>query len=176
MSSLKSSDEPKDEEFWRFSLDFYDHPGIAEALIVLQDRDGRNVNLILFALWLGISGRGSLDDVLLEAAAQTACTLGNDIVAPLRALRRKLRHHPDGDVQQLRTAIKALELAGEKLIQQRLARLCACAQTSTPLPDRVAVARSNLALYLGPEGVRSAEAAVILTAIATFCSGSPRPA
>lgn len=161
-------DSPEDEAFWRFSLAFYDHPGVAVALIALQDRDGRNVNLMLFALWLGMSGRGSLDGGLLSTAAQTADTLGGEIVEPLRALRRKLRDHPDGGVQKFREHIKTLELAGEKLIQQRLARLCPRARTSIPVADRVAVARSNLALYLGPEGVRGPEAAVILTAIAAF--------
>lgn len=166
----------EDEEFWRFSLAFYDYPGVAEALIALQDRDGANVNLILFALWLGISGRGSLDAGLLAAAAQTAGALGGEIVEPLRALRRKLRDHPDGDVQKLREAVKALELAGEKLIQRRLALLCPRAQTSMPLADRIAAARSNLAVYLGPEGVRSAEAAVILAAITAFAGAPQKPA
>jgi uncharacterized protein (TIGR02444 family) len=50
-------DEPenpaKDEELWRFSLAFYDRPGIAESLVALQDRDGCDVNVMLFALWLG---------------------------------------------------------------------------------------------------------------------------
>ena len=57
-------DEPEktsqDEAFWRFSLAFYERPGVPDALIALQDRDGFDVNLILFALWLGISGRGLL--------------------------------------------------------------------------------------------------------------------
>ena len=168
MNSRKSSEDPTDQEFWRFSLVFYDYPGVAEALIALQDRAGANVNLILFALWLGISGRGSLAGGLLAAAAQTAGALGGEIVEPLRALRRKLRDHPDGDVQKLREAVKALELAGEKLIQQRLARLCPPPRSSMPPSDRVAAAGANLAFYLGPEGVRTSEAAVIRTALAAF--------
>jgi uncharacterized protein (TIGR02444 family) len=47
----------EDEAFWCFSLAFYERPGVADALIALQDRDGFDVNLVLFALWLGISGR-----------------------------------------------------------------------------------------------------------------------
>ena len=167
---------PEDEEFWRFSLAFYDQPGVAGALVALQDRDGRDVNLMLFALWLGISGRGSLDGGLLAAAAQTAGRLGSEIVEPLRALRRKLHKHPDGDVQKFREAVKALELAGEKLIQQRLFRLCLPLQTSMPLADRITAARRNLAVYLGPEGVRSGEAAIILDAITAFAAAPQRPA
>ena len=48
----------EDEAFWRFSLAFYERPGVADALIALQDCDGFDVNLVLFALWLGVSGRG----------------------------------------------------------------------------------------------------------------------
>ena len=39
--------------FWRFSLALYARPGVAEALIALQDRAGLDVNLILFGLWVG---------------------------------------------------------------------------------------------------------------------------
>ena len=57
----------EDEAFWRFSLVFYERPGVADALIALQDRGGFDVNLILFALWLGISGRGLLGGDTLAA-------------------------------------------------------------------------------------------------------------
>jgi len=35
------------EAFWRFSLALYARPGVAEALVELQDRAGRDVNLQL---------------------------------------------------------------------------------------------------------------------------------
>ncbi|MGC2412860.1 MAG: TIGR02444 family protein, partial [Stellaceae bacterium] len=41
------------EAFWRFSLALYARPGVAEALIALQDRAALEVNLILFGLWFG---------------------------------------------------------------------------------------------------------------------------
>src|SRR5437762_2439039 len=157
----------EDEAFWRFSLAFYERPGVADALVALQDRDGFDVNLILFALWLGISGRGPLGDAL-ASAERVAGALRSDIVEPLRSLRRKLRHHPDGDVQKLREGVKALELAGEKLVQERLARLAASGCAKTCPGDRRAAAHSNLALYLGSEGVRSKEAAVIEDALDAF--------
>ena len=73
--------------FWRFSLAFYARPGVAEALIALQDRAGFDVNLILFGLWVGLSGRGRLDGELLAAARRATERLRTEIVAPLRALR-----------------------------------------------------------------------------------------
>lgn len=156
------------EAFWRFSLAFYERPGVAEALIALQDRDRFDVNLALFALWLGISGRGALDSALLAAAAEANSTLRSEIVEPLRKLRRKLRRHPDGDVQELREGVKALELAGEKLIQARLARLAGSGSTRAPPEARRAAAHANFAFYLGPGVVRSKEAASVKEALDSF--------
>jgi uncharacterized protein (TIGR02444 family) len=48
--------------FWRFSLMLYRRPGVAEALIRLQDERGHNANLILFGLWLGLCNGACLDD------------------------------------------------------------------------------------------------------------------
>jgi uncharacterized protein (TIGR02444 family) len=158
----------EDEAFWCFSLAFYERPGVADALIALQDRDGFDVNLILFALWLGISGRGRLGGNALVASKRVAGTLRSEIVEPLRNLRRKLRHHPDGDVQRLRERVKELEIAGEKLVQERLARLAGSGCAEPDPGGRRTAAHANLALYLGGERVRSKEAAVIEEALAVF--------
>jgi uncharacterized protein (TIGR02444 family) len=157
-----------DEAFWRFSLAFYERPGVPDALIALQDRDGFDVNLILFALWLGISGRGLLGGDALAAAQRVAGTLRSEIVEPLRRLRRNLRIHPDSDVQRLREGVKALEIAGEKLVQERLARLAGNGCAKMDPGGRRAAAHANLALYLGGEAVRSEEAAVIEKALDAF--------
>jgi uncharacterized protein (TIGR02444 family) len=159
-----------DEAFWRFSLAFYERPGVAEALITLQNRDGVDVNLVLFALWLGISGRGALDGALLAAAAEAGGALRSEIVEPLRQLRRKLRHHPDGEVQELREGVKALELAGEKLIQARLARLAGRDSPNTSPEARRAAADANFSRYLGPGGVRSKEAGIVKEALDGFAA------
>jgi uncharacterized protein (TIGR02444 family) len=165
-------DEPEntddDDALWHFSLALYDRPGVAQALITLQNRDGFDVNLMLFALWFGISGRGALGSDTLAAAERATGTLRNEIVGPLRRLRRKLRDHPDGDVQQLRQGVKALELASERVVQARLARLCARGRTGVPLPERRTTAHANLAVYLGAEGARSREAAVIGEALDAY--------
>ena len=156
------------EAFWRFSLAFYERPGVADALIALQDREGFDINLVLFALWLGISGRGTLGGDALAAAERAAGTLRREMIEPLRNLRRKLRNHPDGDVQRWREGVKVLEIAGEKLVQERLARLAGSGCQGTCAGDWRAAAHANLELYLGAEGVRSKEAAVIEEALDAF--------
>jgi uncharacterized protein (TIGR02444 family) len=159
-----------DEALWRFSLAFYAPPGVSEALMALQDRAGFDVNLMLFALWLGVSGR-SLTKEELAIADQIARPIRADIVEPLRELRRELRADPDVDVQHLREGIKALELAAEKVIQVRLGRTARPGRRGADPAARAAAARANLVLYLGPEIAHSREAATIGEALEAFVRG-----
>jgi uncharacterized protein (TIGR02444 family) len=168
MSAGELSDS---EELWRFSLTFYARPGVSEALIALQDRARCDVNLMLFALWLGVSGRSRLTKEELAIADRIARPIGTDIVEPLRALRRKLSSAPDRDVQRLREGIKALELAAEKVIQDRLGCAARPAFGDADPAARAGAACANLALYLGPEMTRGAEAATIAEAVEVLLRG-----
>src|SRR5262249_17930336 len=78
------------DALWRFSLAFYAAPGVAEALLTLQDEEGLDVNQMLFALWFGLSGRGRLDKDALAAADRAVGTIRTNIVEPLRSLRKRL--------------------------------------------------------------------------------------
>ena len=162
---MREASAAPEEAFWRFSLNFYELPAVAQALLALQDRDGLDINLILFALWFGISGRGRLDSGALTAADRAIGKIRTEIVEPLRSLRRKLKEHPDRDVQRLREGIKALELEGEKLVQTRLARFAGSALGKISTEDCRVAAVANLSLYLGPEKAASAEAAMLRGAI-----------
>jgi uncharacterized protein (TIGR02444 family) len=158
-------ENPGDEALWRFSTAFYDRADVAEALIKLQDRAGFDVNLILFALWFGLSGRNRLTAAELAVADRVAGPIRGELVEPLRALRRKLRSNPDADIQRLREEIKRLELAAERIIQNRLASLAGMPGSDDDPASRIATAEANLALYLGPEVTGSAEAAIIRDAL-----------
>ena len=167
-----SADELSDNEaLWRFSLAFYARPGVSEALIALQDRAGCDVNLMLFALWLGVSGRSPLTKEELAIAGRIVRPISADIVEPLRALRLKLSSDPDADVQRLREGIKALELAAEKVVQDRLGRTVGPVFGDTDPTVCTAAAYANLALYLGPEMTCSVEATTIAEALEVFLSG-----
>lgn len=164
----ESDEAPEAEALWRFSLALYQLPSVSEALIALQDRDGFDVNLILFALWLGLSGRGRLGSDALAAAERATRAIRDELVEPLRRLRRGLKDHPDADVRRLREGVKALELEGEKLVQTRLSRLARPARGDLPLSGRLADALANFALYLGPERASGDGAAPIREALETF--------
>ncbi len=79
---------------WRFSLMLYSRPGVADALIRLQDERGHNVNLILFGLWLGLCEGVRLDTEALARAQATIAPLDRDLVQKLRGLRRQLKDQP----------------------------------------------------------------------------------
>ena len=153
------------EAFWRFSLVFYSRPGVTEVLLRLQDRDGCDVNLMLFALWCGAVLRRRLDAADLAAAEAAAAPIQDGIVAPVRNLRRRLKSAAEPNAQELRRRIAALELAAERRVQYRLAASIDAEGQET---DPLAAAEANLGLYLGPARAASSEAAALRTALAAI--------
>jgi uncharacterized protein (TIGR02444 family) len=151
------------EGFWRFSLMVYSRPGLAEALIRLQDRNGHNVNLILFGLWLGFCEAVRLDATGLASARAVVAGLDRGVVAPLRELRRALKDDPAPDVRDLRHRVLALEIAAERCVQARLASYVV-RRRKPPTGDRRTLAEENLRLILAAD-FASEETALLLRAI-----------
>lgn len=150
------------EAFWRFSLMSYSRPGVAEALLRLQEVGGHNVNLILFGLWLAIRGL-KLDAAALARAKSAMAGLDREIVMPLRGLRRALKDNPDPDIQDLRRRVLALEIAAERRVQAQLAENAAPRRKPRAV-DHAALAEANLRLILGDD-VATPEAQLILGAV-----------
>jgi uncharacterized protein (TIGR02444 family) len=109
--------------FWRFSLRFYRRPGVADACIALQDGCGVDVNILLFLLWLATERRCAHLDVVQMVCA-TAAPWRDDVVAPLRGIRRRLKEGSGlverSAAEQFRARIKAVELEAERLQQEAL--------------------------------------------------------
>ena len=162
-------------EFWSFSLAFYYRPKVAAALLALQDEAACNVNLVLFSVWLGLSGRGRLDKPGIEAAERAVRSLEIEVIEPLRALRRRLRTAPDPDLQNLRESIKTIEIEAEKAAQARLAALAGSRSDPDPA-TRLSEAEANLALYLGTAAASGPQAALIRGEVRRSREdGSPTP-
>jgi uncharacterized protein (TIGR02444 family) len=155
------------EAFWRFSLALYARPGVADALIALQDRAARDVNLILFGLWLGVSRGRRLAGAELAAVEAATAELADAAVAPLRRLRRQIKVTADPDLQALRRRVAALEIAAERRVQFRLAALVSDASATHPEADGWVAAQANLVLTLGTE-TGTAEAGVLCRALASM--------
>jgi uncharacterized protein (TIGR02444 family) len=123
--------------FWNFSLAVYGRPGVAAACIELQDRHGLDVNLLLFACWRAAMGEPRWSPARLLAMMRGLGDWQVTVVAPLRAVRRRLKRAPGAAPEALRRQIGEIELAAERIEQDMLAALLA-------IPAR-AVARNNAA-------------------------------
>jgi uncharacterized protein (TIGR02444 family) len=155
--------------FWRFSLALYASPGVADALIALQDRAGLDVNLILFGLWIGARHGCELGPEGFAAAAVPVAEL-NGVIRNIRALRRQLRDAADSDIRNLWRALLRLELAAERQVQRRLTAHVAAGTLPHRPGDQSSAALfsavlANLACSLGNES-DSPEAAALRHAIA----------
>jgi uncharacterized protein (TIGR02444 family) len=151
--------KPTSDGLWLFALGFYGRSGVAAALIALQDSCGLDVNLILFAIWLGLSGRGRLDQQRLDDAEEAARAIRVEVTEPLRRLRRRLKSVADRDIRRLREKIKKLEIDAERAALARLAAL-AGPLTKADSAERLADAEANFLLYLGASAQSAAAAEI----------------
>jgi uncharacterized protein (TIGR02444 family) len=121
-----AGDESAGERFWAFSLDLYGRDGVAPACLRLQDRLGADVNVMLFCCWAGSLGRRlSADEIRLAVAAVRPWH--DEIVAPIRAARRRLKQGLAGmapePAEALRQRLLSVEIEAERIAQFRLAEL-----------------------------------------------------
>jgi uncharacterized protein (TIGR02444 family) len=167
---MAHTDTEQASPFWRFSLHFYRQPGVADACIALQDGCGVDVNILLFFLWLATM-RLCVSPEVAQAVCAKAAPWRDDVVAPLRAVRRRLKDGSAlverGAAERFRTAIKAIELESERLQQEALFALAAGLATEQAATTE-AVARANVAAYEHALGRRLTPAAIdaLLVALA----------
>ncbi|MGB0714134.1 MAG: TIGR02444 family protein, partial [Gammaproteobacteria bacterium] len=68
---------------WDFSVQVYTREGVEPACLELQDRFGLNVNMLLFAVWMGFSGRGTAGHNGIRTALTTTLHWHASVVEPL---------------------------------------------------------------------------------------------
>lgn len=102
---------------WGWTLEAYARPGVAEACLALQDDYGQNTSFLLWAVW----AEGA-DDATLLAAALAGRTWDDQVLKPIRAVRRTLKAAfpkvDDGAREALREDIKAAELRAERVLME----------------------------------------------------------
>ena len=107
---------------WLFACNFYRKPGIAAALLALQDSAGLNVNLMLTAIWLGRQQLAWSPEQLQQLLATLTPT--DAVLLPLRQARRALKKLDDASLyaqaQQLELAIEQQQIAGLYTLCQQL--------------------------------------------------------
>jgi len=138
---------PQGSPFWRFSLQFYRLPKVANACIALQEEAGVDVNLLLFLLWHAKQRRrlSTADVAALEAQVAPWRDL---TVIPLRSVRRALKSPPAlvaaPAAEAFRNRIKAVELEAERLQQEAMYAL---APLGVEVTSEDEAARANVAAY-----------------------------
>lgn len=136
-----------DESFWDWAYGRYSAEGVADACLHLQDVQGQNVPLLLWACWCSATGR-KLDEDTLEAGCDLAKSWAGLTIEPLRMVRRNLKIKAvdidDAERLALRDHVKALELEAEKILMSGLERLAPppSAATLPMINELVRVARS----------------------------------
>lgn len=157
-------------ELWPFSLALYARPGVAPALIALQDRRALDVNLLLYCCWAGSRGHGLSRDEI-AALVDAAQPWHERVVRPLRAARRAA-----GDFgaagEALYRRLKDQEIAAEEVEHGLLA---GALTVPAGVRDTAAIA-GNLLAYCAARGVvpdadDHADLAVVLCA----CADNVRP-
>ncbi len=148
-----------DHPFWDFSLQVYRREGVGAACLNLQAQHGIDVNIMLFCLWLGETGRGVQNAE--ECADMLAATdrWHQEVVKGLRHVRQILKDGfpdtPDELRESLREEIQAAEIDSEHLEQLLLAASVDRPQVveALSLEDRAGDAARNFDLYLDSLGV-----------------------
>lgn len=127
--------------FWDFSLAVYGRPGVPACCLALQDWRGVDVNVLLFAAWVGLECGVRLSAGDLARIDGAVSGWREEMVRPLRALRRRAKAEDDA----LYRRMKAAELEAERVQQDRLF----AAGGFLPQPGgSVALAAANMALLV----------------------------
>ncbi|ESQ87489.1 hypothetical protein ABAC460_19370 [Asticcacaulis sp. AC460] len=113
-------------EFWDWAVESYGREGVAQACLRLQDDHDQNVPLLLWAAWASLHGV-RIDEGLAARAAEMALAWADEVIVPLREVRRRLKtalHSGDDDGRlRLRERVKAVELEAEKALMAQLETL-----------------------------------------------------
>jgi uncharacterized protein (TIGR02444 family) len=97
----------------QFALAVHDVEGVPAACVLLQDRFDLDVNVLLLGAYIGVQGKTlAAEDV--AAARALVDAWHNEVVRPLRAVRRRLKSGP-APAPDARTASLRRHLAGSEL-------------------------------------------------------------
>jgi uncharacterized protein (TIGR02444 family) len=149
MSSEKMAGQSGADSLWDFSVCVYARPGVEEICIRLQDDWHADIPVLLFALWRGRQGRVISNSGFLDIAGAVS-VWQRDVIAPIRQLRRRLRHLDPLEpalaegLQSIRSDLKETELGAERRELEYLATIEVGA-THEPIAATIS---ANITTYL----------------------------
>jgi uncharacterized protein (TIGR02444 family) len=116
VASSRAKPASSSNPFWAYSLRLYRRPGVAPACLMLQERLGLDVNVLLFCVWTASRGL-ALSPRTIAAAADISMMWSANVVQPLRGVRRFLKPM---QLPAFRGQVARAELGAEKLEQMLL--------------------------------------------------------
>ena len=119
----ETNNDPSVDEFWQLSTRFYDAPEVSRFLLALQNTQQKNINELLFALWVSHALQIRLTDESIQRILQAA-ERNKLWAANIRDTRFDLEQqwqppYPE-KIDQARQAMLHTELNIERLHQQKL--------------------------------------------------------
>jgi uncharacterized protein (TIGR02444 family) len=155
-----------------FALRLYGTEGVSAACLLLQARADLDVNLVLFAAFVGTRG-GVLTPLQVAEAGRRIGEWHGDVVRPLRAVRQRLKTGPapapDARTAALRAAIQKLEIEAELI---ELAELGALYET---LEYETAPGGTTASAADAPDAAAAAVAAAITVVVSAKTGHKPDP-
>ncbi len=179
----KSSDVSADDvdawsgtNLWDFSVAVYEREPVQNVCLTLQDSVGADVNLILYCLWLGVSGRGQIDADTFAYLSEAVSVWHKQVIVPLRGVRRQLREPParvsPSMASTLRTQVKESELLAERIELDVLSEALDRSPVAHDIARRKRDMKTSLVGYLGFLGAAESEAMSDAIATLVACSTS----
>lgn len=136
----------------RFIVKLYQQHGVESQCLTWQDTRNMDIPLLLFICWYSIH-RGTLSPELLRELVSESKALSDNVVCPLRTLRREMKRAAvpasrQNVWQTLRDQVKQAELNAEFEILRHLRRLVDLSDTrslagANPSPPACAASRHH---------------------------------
>ncbi len=144
--------------FWDFSIAVYHASAVQDECLSMQDRFGLDVNLILLCAFLGAVHGVTLTAEEIASVRQEVGQWHEQIVRPLRVVRRqlktiKLQDAGAASAADLRTQVKAAELESERIEQILLERWSDARLKAWPQGKLRKAAVANLQTLLAAYGI-----------------------
>ncbi|MHA3021187.1 TIGR02444 family protein [Mycobacterium sp. BMJ-28] len=158
--------DDSDGGFREFALGLYAADGVSRAALGLQDRRGVDVNMLLFAAFIGARGQRPLTHADVEAARNRVGWWQDEVVTPLRAVRRTLKNAAVPGAADLSSRLQEIELAAEFAELDELAKLAPAPQAGGGLRTEDAIREAlgaTVTVYAGapPDAADDADIAVL---------------
>src|ERR1700751_4130726 len=108
-----------ENDLWQFAVSFYSHREVSSACLVLQERLGVDVNVLLFVIFAHISRGFTLDMEQLARVDELVRAWRTEVVQVLRQIRKRLKPGPlcstSPGREEFRNRIKQDELKAEQI-------------------------------------------------------------